>query len=489
MESNDLVSRVLRAHAAEALGSYRGNLAFAMHVVERGWLPEENDPAVQQQLHALHQHLVRIGHPDDDRFLLRLGLTVPGWQRGITPPIMVLDSNRGGFSDRRQREAAAQILRLREALTVGHRFVDMLNSDTRIAIAELCDWVQRQPEMNDEAWLGLIGELTADSTNQLANQAVDCIETSLEPLQEVGAHLVQRLACFRQSPLSAESCVRLIDLGLLWPSSIYRDSGDAAASQLLSAIGPSTDPRAVHLLLRALAWTRSPAARQAFWDWSVAPPAWASTLTLRLDAYPSEAGWCFDDDGEWRHLISLECHRLIVSDDTSNLPRVPCRRQVKKKCPSCDGQLAWLFDFSEIPDAYFAGEFAEAPRQVACCLHCACFQPVFTSYRDEFAPDWISPHEPSKFQNRGVPGPCTRILEATPRPPFACAESFGLEDASALGGMPMWLQTVDWPHCIECGRMMTFLAQHDNGVLGEEGVYYAFFCTQCRIAAVTYQQT
>jgi hypothetical protein len=64
-----------------------------------------------------------------------------------------------------------------------------------------------------------------------------------------------------------------------------------------------------------------------------------------------------------------------------------------------------------------------------------------------------------------------------------------LDDSSTLGGVPMWVQDTDHPRCVECGRVMTFLAQHDNGPLKEEGVYYAFFCSSCYIVAVNYQQT
>jgi hypothetical protein len=64
-----------------------------------------------------------------------------------------------------------------------------------------------------------------------------------------------------------------------------------------------------------------------------------------------------------------------------------------------------------------------------------------------------------------------------------------LDDASTVGGVPMWLQDAEYPRCIECDRYMSFLAQHDNGPLGEEGIYYAFYCARCRISAVSYQQT
>jgi hypothetical protein len=82
-----------------------------------------------------------------------------------------------------------------------------------------------------------------------------------------------------------------------------------------------------------------------------------------------------------------------------------------------------------------------------------------------------------------------RILNGSLSPTFITATPFSLSDASTLGGAPMWLQDAEYPICLECGRVMAFLAQHDNGALGEEGIYYAFFCSRCQIAAASYQQT
>lgn len=56
---------------AAQLQAYVGNLTFDSHVVQNDWLP-----AIQQHLAALRQHLADAGHPEDDGFLLRLGLVV-----------------------------------------------------------------------------------------------------------------------------------------------------------------------------------------------------------------------------------------------------------------------------------------------------------------------------------------------------------------------------------------------------------------------------
>lgn len=55
----------------------------------------------------------------------------------------------------------------------------------------------------------------------------------------------------------------------------------------------------------------------------------------------------------------------------------------------------------------------------------------------------------------------------------------------------MWLQDAPYPRCPECQQVMKFLAQFDDGSMTppEEGIYYSFYCSDCPIAAVNYQQT
>ncbi len=163
---DDLVAELIQIHAASALRSYLGNLAFATSVAQGGWLPTADDSTVQEHLATLRRHLSEIGRPEDDYYLLRLGLTVSGTQRGIVPPLMVLDANRGGFSVRRQREAEGIITRLREALAIGRRFVPDLSPDTQQAVAELADLAQRRSSPSDSDWLGWFEALTSDQAEQ-----------------------------------------------------------------------------------------------------------------------------------------------------------------------------------------------------------------------------------------------------------------------------------------------------------------------------------
>jgi hypothetical protein len=485
--TDDRITRIIQTHVGGHLRGYVGNFKFVAHVVQHDWLPVENEPTVQQHLATLRQHMANIGHPENDSFLLRLGLVVPGTQRGIVPPVMVLDANRGGFSARRQREAEGQILRLRAALEIGRRFVTTLSPDTKQAIAQLADFCQHQPSPGDAIWLNLCNELSSEEVNHIAENVLEWLDSTEDAVKDIGTELLQRLVCFRQSPANGGYCEGLIERGVFWPSSLYRDSGDVVARQLIARINHALALLPLNHLLLALAWTRSTAAQEAFREWSDRRPDWADKLHVPPEQYLHHAGWCLDD-GQARDLISASCFRLVPGDEEA-LRSVRCRSRTDERCPSCGGPLGLLFDFSELGPEYFPGEFANAPRKVLTCLHCSCWGPVFTTYHANGTATWLTPIEPCEYAFSGEQSSCIRKIGDSPCSPFACAEAFALGDASTLGGIPMWLQDAEYPRCIRCARIMTFLAQHDNSYLREEGIYYAFFCASCHVAAVTYQQT
>ncbi|BFH17646.1 hypothetical protein WJ0W_001943 [Paenibacillus melissococcoides] len=82
-------------------------------------------------------------------------------------------------------------------------------------------------------------------------------------------------------------------------------------------------------------------------------------------------------------------------------------------------------------------------------------------------------------------------LSASKRSAFHAA-SWTLEAASSqLGGHPAWVQDADYPACPSCSATMKFLGQIDWEDIEEygEGIYDAFICPDCRIAATNYQQT
>lgn len=482
---NDPIAELVQRYAEGHLRSYKGNLDFAVRVIHKELLPIESDPAVLQHLETLRNYLAGIGQPENDSFLLRLGLTVPGMQRGIQPPLVVLEPNRGGFSQRRQKEAGGQILRLREALTIARRFFPHLNTNTQPAIEELASALLGRAAPIDSDWLRWFDALSAQQAEQLAEFALQYLDSQEKPIVEIGIDILKHLATFRWEPMSERCCRALIERRIFWPPSLYRAS-EAVAGNLISLIDGNVDQLRLNHLLLSLAWTRSAAASESFRGWEARAPTWTSKLHVAPKEYLHSAGWCLDEDGQRRDLISTTCYRLPLVEALAP-QSLRCRVPIEQNCPSCGGPLSWLFDFSETGEKFFVGEFASAPRRILCCLHCSCAFPVYATYRGQES--WHPGNQTSKYPYSGNPDVCIRRIDELPSPPIASAEAFALDDASSLGGLPMWLQDAEYPPCIECKRPMVFLAQHDNSPLREEGIYYAFFCDRCQIAAVNYQQT
>jgi hypothetical protein len=479
-----IVTQLVASQVKRAIRGYGGNLSGVMKAIDEGWIPNGDEPSVSEHLAALRVYLAATSVVEDDAFLLRFALTVPGMQRGIVPPLLVLEPNRSGFSERRKREAAGQVNRLREALGIARAFLTGLSRETSQALRELAAIAASRPENGDPPLLDQIRRLSADQTRELASIGLQCLDNNAAPVRGLGKDLLHSVACFRFEPLGSEICRSLREKAIVWPPSLYRDAGDSEAQALLGMLDGATDPVTVDHLVLCVAWTRSEAAVASFRGWSKKPPRWAAVLNVPPGNYPPSAGWSLDASGNRRELISASCHRLRMADAIAP-GAITCRARSERTCPNCSLPAAVLFDFTaiqvDLPD--------DAPAKVYCCLYCSMFAENLVRYSDDGTWEWVSPpatprhpHE-VPFQSRHV------VREAAECPPFACANTFELDDASTLGGVPMWLQDSDYPRCPTCAERMKFLVQHDNSSLRDEGFYYAFFCPTCHIAAVTYQQT
>ena len=483
------VSEIFDHHIASALSQYRGNLEFLERIMQAGEMPDAADPAVRSHLTELKQFFSSRGVQETDEFVLRFGLVAPGAYRGIHPPISVLSPDRGGFSQKRLQQAADQAGRLREALTLGRQFFSNLSTDTESALKELTARAP-PPVVSDEEWAGAHSSLSPTEAAELKNLAFKCLDDPAKSVHEVGISVLQTLAdCSRDGLAVATGW--LAERGIHYPGSLYRGAPNEVASRLVSEIPTAGRLQLNHLLL-ALAWTRGEIAHDTFLGWKSISPAWTSQLYVPVQDYLHSAGWALNEDGTRRDLIALSCH-LILKKQYHSDPSlaVPCRIPAEKKCPACEGGLSWLFDFCALPERFFSGERKGAPRKVLCCLNCACFSPIFTRYQSNGAAEW---HPATVSGEIGPPGTwpsCECQLSASVFPPFAAANPFRLDDASTLGGIPMWLQDAEYPRCPDCARPMQFLAQFYNLAMPkpEEGIFYSFFCPDCQVAAVNYQQT
>ncbi len=482
--TNRKVARLIESRVCMTIRSYRGNLLVVTHTIDAGWIPNGNEPGIEGHVQALKEYLASTGRPEADPFLLRLALTVPGRQRGVVPPVKALELNGNGFTDRRKQEAAGQIDRLNEVLSLARRFLSGLSTDTSQALRQLADIAVAPADKASSDWLDQIQSLSTEESGKVSAIALQCLENIARPVHELGVDLLESLACFRFEPLGSDICRLLRTKGIFWLASLYRDAGESEANALLDLLEEANDTLAINHLLLCVAWTRSNIAVERFRDWSQQSPSWASLLHVPPADYLPSAGWCLNANGELHDLISMNCHRLQPAD-RAGPDAIRCFIPCRQKCPGCESPTVVLFDFTTIQ-----AELPEnAPVKVYCCLYCSMFEPTFVRYFLDQSWEWL-PSEatnPRTFDFVIKPRNVSLVMEKCP--PFASEKVFELDDATAIGGVPMWLQDAEYPHCPTCGNWMTFLAQHDNSAVQNEGIFYAFFCPSCKMSAVNYQQT
>lgn len=479
----DVARRLVEARAISRIG---GGPASALETLAKGWVPEGDEPGVSEHLQALRAHLAATGAPEDDSFILRHALTRPGILRGIVPPLMVLDPDRNGFSDRRKREAAGAVKRLRDALDLGRALIPGLSRETEKALGQLAALVEKQRGVDAPSTFEQFRGLSTVQDRQVVEIAFQSLANPAVSVRELAVDLLGGLAAFRFEPLGHRVQRALRESEAFWPGFLYRDAGIAETREFLALVDRKADSPDLPHLLECLAWTRHDFAVEAFRGWAASPPEWAASLGASPGDYPPRAGWGLNAEGERVELISEHCHRLRPAEAGAS-GDVVALEPIAETCPCCRGPLVALFDFTGIE----ATLPPRAPKRVICCLECAAYNPVFTAYRDDGTWEWLAPAALAEPHDRGAwqVEPRCLIREPAESPPFAASNVFEMDDATAIGGAPMWWQGAEYPRCPKCGEWMKFLAQFDHSPHQAEGVHYAFYCPDCQVSAVGYQQT
>ncbi|WII37881.1 hypothetical protein [Paenibacillus thiaminolyticus] len=205
---------------------------------------------------------------------------------------------------------------------------------------------------------------------------------------------------------------------------------------------------------------------ELFREWRAHPPEWAKELYIAPDAYAREASWKLTASGQLRNLYAMDCYPVVtgrLSGEEGEAASILGKGE--QQCGWCGSELTVLFDL-DLTHPQLKGYGLPWNRE----------------------PDyWVKPEEESAFREAAH----LFRLSASKRSAFHAA-SWTLEASSSqLGGHPTWVQDADYPPCPGCSATMKFVGQLDWEDVEEygEGIYYAFICPDCRIAATSYQQT
>lgn len=339
----------------------------------------------------------------------------------------------------------------------------------------------------------LYKNLSIAELNELAEYAID----SLHNDESTGSiEILTHIACLSEHGLTSMHA-KLIEKNIFYPGIIYRKASIEISNEIIKIISKAQSSPSITHLLSALAWTGNTVAISAFREWQSNPPNWVNNLSVTLEYYPKEAGWELTENGRQRWLFSNLCFPFIKR--MNNLDRVENSTKVildnESLCKWCGQRLTTLFDINlALPTAEFL-HLSGTRLKITTCSGCNCYGPIYTEINFDGQSAW-SPinHLPSYLPDdtdwAELPKD-TLILSEQSRFTYTTASQFVFTTFSQLGGFPTWVQYTDYPLCQRCLKTMQFIAQLDVADIEEygEGLYYAFLCTDCRIACTIYQQS
>jgi hypothetical protein len=459
-----------------------------------------------------------------DQVLVEIACLTAGAMRNLASPALALRPNRGGFPPRRRLEAAGWLIQALDDIALGRallgdlairerlreRFGPLPASDGSPAdlLVRLAQFTARLPSEHRQltralhaAYQGLdaTADADADAADRLARWAVRLLESEIAEVRELGEEVLRHLACFVPGSLVGVHD-RLIELDVLHPGVLFRGAGEPARQALLDRVevaAASGDTLGLDHALVALAWVADPTVQAAFWRWTRHAPPWAGLLLAPVHAYTQEAGWVPAEAGR-RMLYTPECHQLVPAGSAGH-GRGPAEAitQLDDRCRWCSSPLICLVDL-DLADQRLAFLGRCLPRlQVAACERCSPYGVIFSELDGAGRCRW-SDHSarPALLDAASDPDtvePLPRaqlILGERRRSPFVALEMLD-GGGSQVGGHPLWLSDAEYPECPSCSQPMAFVAQVQTSDLGEpaEGVWYAFVCFDCSIAASSYQQT
>jgi hypothetical protein len=272
------------------------------------------------------------------------------------------------------------------------------------------------------------------------------------------------------------------------PAIAFARAGPAIRERLLQRIAQPSAPH--NWLLLSLAWIGDDRVVEQFAVWRDHPPPWAGTLYVPLEDYACEAGWELLPGPQRHDLVTPVAYALVPRTGASESP-VTVVRPTEELCGWCGQSLIALFTLDGTAPA-LAWLAVNAVVVVRTCPTCTCYGVIYT-FTDAIQPGW----HPANQRPAVLPAdsgpllPADRlVLAAQPRTPLYAAAWFLPIRFSQVGGHPTWIDDAWYPPCPGCTRRMPFVAQLAvEDIEAGEGIYSAFVCPACLIAATTYQQS
>jgi hypothetical protein len=308
------------------------------------------------------------------------------------------------------------------------------------------------------------------------------------------------LACFKPGSLDPFH-ERLAERHVFYPGVNYHGAAPEVAGRLLEMIDGKDGTVTLNHILLALAWIGDDVVQSAFAGWRRRRPGWADKLHVEPHTYSESAGWVLTENDSRRDLFRRFAIPLVPADDPLAIDGpVKVGFDDDEPCAWCNRPLTSLLDIDLTNAIVRDLEFTGSRLRFLTCVDCTCFGTIFTNVDFNGAAKWSDsnkrpdnlPEDPLDpiFRSQF---PQNRLLLSSKSRHFLESSNWFLPGGpiSQIGGLPAWIQEADYPECPSCFQKMPFVGQISMGELESlgEGIFYAFCCKGCGVAASNYQQS
>ena len=335
----------------------------------------------------------------------------------------------------------------------------------------------------------LYSELNGEQADRLMGVAADAMRAGDEDIAEDVAKSLATLTDYSLDRLLHA----WIDRNCFWPAIAFRGAGATVRDAVVGAL--ESGAANVNAALSALAWIGDTEVQELFRRWEATPPSWRSGLFVGPADYAQVAGWELGAQRR-RDLFHHECWAVTSATPSQTSDRsLRLMQEVDQRCPWCERQLVHMVELNLRDERFgFLGISGET-LPILTCDACTCFGTGFMfsrfsdgtarlaaeNKRPQWLPDDVASWARSPWKNQPV--------HLHRRHAIRAVDWCMPVTISQVGGLPSWVQDPSFPKCPDCSATMRFVAQLDNGQFpNHEGVYYAFLCGSCHVAATTYQQ-
>ncbi|GAA0125655.1 DUF1963 domain-containing protein [Clostridium sp. CTA-19] len=333
--------------------------------------------------------------------------------------------------------------------------------------------------------------LCKEDIEKMKDYAINLIESeNIEMAQDILLSIV----CYTNTEV--EECLKaLIKKNECYPDIIFKDASSDVRDYLIGQVIEEVDTLSLNHVLRSLAWIGDERVVDLFYQWRKNPPKWRNKLYVPPEEYSLEAGWELTEEGKRRDLFFEDCYAIEKKNPLVDEPVLFLQTE-DKKCEWCGEGLVNLVSF-DLTNSFFEFMNLNGNRlNIATCPMCNCYEPIYTDIDTNGATYLsklnIKPQYLCDTTNEENPIYKASIsMSKVKRNCYHAASEFLETTFSQIGGYPTWIQDAEYPKCPKCSKHMKFIAQIDWADIEEygEGIYYAFICEECNIAATHYQQT